>query len=341
LGLTAAFVGNFQPDLPAEVAARTGGPWSTETHLAASLEALGHSVRRLQEGQVRAREVPDLADGADLLVWTQTQGLADAGGTAEDRAWMVGELRRRGIPTLGVHLDRWWGLEREWRVGVEPFFQVDLVATADGDNDDRWAAAGIRHEWSPPGVYHAECGRGQARQEYASDVAFVGGWRGYGHREWRPHRSAMIRALRSRYGSRFACWPQSGQPAVRGQALNDLYASVAVVVGDSCLVGGPGLYVSDRVPETWGRGGFLLHPWTPYLERAYPLAPTWPLGDHQSLFRLVDYYLDHPEAREQCRSQVHADVTLNHTYKVRLERLLGVMAERDLTKGDLHVPASV
>lgn len=326
-----AYLGNFQPDLPADVSARTGGPWSTEHHVALSLEALGHSVYRLQEGDVRARDVPDAAD-PDLFVWTQTQGLADSGGSAEDRVWMVAELRRRGVPTLGIHLDRWWGLEREWRIGVEPFFRLDVVATVDGDNDDRWAAAGVRHVWSPPGVYHGECHRGTPREEFRSDVAFVGGWRGYGHREWRPQRSAMIRALRSRYGRRFVCWPQAGQPAIRGPALNDLYASVAVTVGDSCLVGGPGLYCSDRVPETWGRGGFLLHPWTPYVAEAYPLAPTWPLGDHAELCRLVDYYLDDGDAREQCRAQVHAHTVKHHTYKVRLARLLDLMAEQGLLK---------
>lgn len=330
--LLVAYLGNFQPDLPAELAERTGGPWSTEHHLALSLEALGCEVLRLQEGRVRALDVPDLAGGADLFIHTQTLGLAISGGSEQDRAWMVADLRRRGVPSLGVHLDRWWGLEREGMVRQDPYFGLDLVATADGDHDEQWAAAGVAHVWSPPGVYHGECHRGQARAEFASDVAFVGGWQGYGHREWRPRRSAMIRALRHRYGRRFACWPQPGQPAVRGPALNDLYASVPVVVGDSCLVGGPGRYVSDRVPETWGRGGFLLHPWTPYLAEAYPLAPTWALGDHEALCRQVDYYLDHSEAREQCRAQVHEHVIEHHTYKVRLARLLDVMAEQGLLK---------
>jgi Glycosyl transferases group 1 len=314
-----AYLGNFQP--------RTvrGEPFSTESHRAASLEGLGHEVVRLQEGEVRASDVPDAADGCDLLVWTQTQGLADTGGTRDERARMLSALRARGVPTLAPHLDRWWGLDREWRIREEPYFRADLVATADGGHGERWRVLGINHVWSPPAVYEGECTPGVYRPELASDVAFVGGWKGYGHREWRPIRRAMVRALQRRYGSRFALWPKEGQPAVRGQALNDLYASVRVVVGDSCLAGGIENYVSDRVPETWGRGGFLLHCRTGYVERAYPDAPTWPLGDHEALCALVDYYLERPDAREDCRQRVHRHVLGHHTYRHRMTALLDEM----------------
>ena len=38
-------------------------------------------------------------------------------------------------------------------------------------------------------------------------------------------------------------------------------ASVDAVVGDSCLVPPTRLYYSDRMPETIGRGGLLIHPY--------------------------------------------------------------------------------
>jgi Glycosyl transferases group 1 len=331
--LRIAFLGNFQPGLPAGIS-----PWSTETHLALSLESLGHQVVRLQEGEVRATDVPAAADGADLLVWVQTYGLAETGGSRQDRRWMLAELQRRGVPVLAPHLDRWWGLDREWQVREEPYFLADLVATADGGHDREWAAAGVNHVWNPPGVYHAEVYRGTPRAEYRADVAFVGGWRAYDHREWRPVRRAMIVALERRYGAtdrggRFACWPRAGEGQVRGTDLNDLYASVAVVVGDSCLAGGIRRYWSDRIPETLGRGGFLLHPYTPDVVEAFPMLPTWPMGDWGAMLAQVDYYLDHPEARRDVSRAAMEHIRENHTYQRRMDRLLRIMAARGLLRG--------
>ena len=79
------------------------------------------------------------------------------------------------------------------------------------------------------------------------------------------HRSRLVKWLRKNYDRQVKFWPEPNQHAVRGDDLTDLYASVKVVVGDSCLVPKPDgspmtHYCSDRIPETLGRGGLLLHP---------------------------------------------------------------------------------
>lgn len=259
-----------------------------------------------------------MAQDADLLLWTQTQGLADTGGTQEDRRHMLSTLRAKGIPTVAFHLDRWWGLDREKRVYEEPFFRCDYVFTADGGHDDEWASLDINHFWLPPAVYHAEAVDGSPQSRYRSDVAFVGSWRSYGHKEWEPKRLKMLGALRRRYGRQFKCWPV--KEAIRGTELNDLYATVKVLVGDSCLAGNPSRYWSDRIPETTGRGGLLVHPQVEGLSDVHPHLPTG--SDTEAMIMMIDVFLADDEARESARKKNAEHTRQNHTYKIRMQTVL-------------------
>lgn len=301
-----SYLGNFEP------------PHSTENHVARSLEALGHEVTRLQEGEVPALEVCERSRGHDLFLWTMTQGLAEKSGTREQRALMLADVGRH-MTTVGFHLDRWWGLEREHLVREEPFFRVDRLFTADGGHDERWRELGIRHSWLPPAVYHAEAIDVEPSHRDL-DVVFVGAWRDYGHAGWWPYRHELLVRLRARYGRRFTCWPKN--EAVRGLELNALLSSAKVVIGDSCLVGAPARYWSDRVPETMGRGGFLVHPEVEGLREAHPHLPTWQLGNWEQLFALVDYHLAFPDEREELRREQARHTRELHTYRERLKTLL-------------------
>lgn len=315
-----AYLGNFGPE------------HSTENHVARAWEANGHEVRHIQEGEVRAFDVPAAADGADLFLWTQTQGLADTGGTVEERQRMLDTFRFKGIPTVGYHLDRWFGLDREWRVRSEPFFRCDLVVTADGGHQEQFTAAGVKHRWLPPAVSAAECEPGSFRPELTDDVVFVGSWRGGYHAEW-EHRPQLIDWLRRTYNGRIGLYPVEGLPAVRGESLRDLYASAKVVVGDSCLVGGATSYWSDRIPETLGRGGFLIHPWVEGIEEHFTDGEhlrLWCLGDWDELHELTERYLADDAERSRIATAGRAHVLANHTYEVRVRQVLDLLCEEGL-----------
>lgn len=300
-----AYLGNF------------GVPYSTESHVAASLESLGHTVERIQEGETRALDVPARTKGADVFLWTQTYGLAVTGGDIDDRAEM---LVRIDAPTVAFHLDRWWGLGRETQVAEEPFFRCDYVFTADGGHDEEWEKLGINHHWLPPAVYHAEAYDGNSRAEYSCDVVFVGSWRSYGHEEWWPTRRRMLEKAKRRYGRHFKTFPL--RQAVRGKNLTDLYASCKVAIGDSCLAGNPSRYWSDRVPETLGRGALLVHPNVEGLRETHPYLPVYEPGDFERMVDLVDYYLHEPQAREEARCLNSEDARANHTYRNRMQVVL-------------------
>ena len=270
----------------------------------------------------------------DLVQWVHTHGLAPEA-THGRQAQMLASLRQMGVPTVAYHLDRWWGLDREHQVAEEPFFRCDLVCTADGGHQAEFAAAGVNHRWFPPAVLGAECVPGTPRMEYRSEIAFVGSWQGGYHEEW-THRSELVRWLRDTYGDRCRFWPKPGQHAIRGRDLCDLYASVDVVVGDSCLVpnadGSPcARYCSDRIPETLGRGAFLVHPYVPGIVYGDDLWSSgdhlvgWPLGDWDYLADRINTALPEFHYRRKIAEEGQAHTLEHHTYERRMAQLVDLM----------------
>lgn len=316
--LTVSYCGNFGP----------GVPHSTENHVARALETNGHTVRRHQENEVQWDRLADEVADSDLFLWTHTEGLAGPGTYDAQRRF----LDACSVPTAVIHLDLWHSLSREHLVAESPHFRADLVCTADGGHEAEFAAAGVNHHWLPPGVSAAECVPGTPRDEYRSELAFVGSWQGSYHRESR-HRFELVRFLQKRYGRRCAFWPRKGQPAVRGDDLRDLYASVDLAVGDSCLAGSIDRYWSDRVPETVGRGACLLHPAIPGLEEHFKHGEhllTYPPFGFGELATLIDYYLDHPDERRAIAAAGREHVLATATYEVRVEQLIDEMRHRGL-----------
>ncbi len=311
-----AYLGNFGP------------AHSTESHVGRALEANGHEVARHQEDRIDWDSLAGRVGDVAFCLWTHTEGLAGPATYDAQRRF----LDACPVPTAVLHLDLWHSLSREHLVRESPHFRCDLVCTADGGHDAEWAAAGVNHHWLPPGVSAAECAPGTPRDEYRSELAFVGSWQGGYHRESR-HRFELVRWLQKRYGRRCRFWPRQGEPAVRGDALRDLYASVDLAVGDSCLAGSVGRYWSDRVPETVGRGACLLHPAVPGLEEHFKHGEhllTYEPFDFAGLGRLVDYYLDHPDERTAIARQGREHVLATATYEVRVEQLVDELRRRGL-----------
>lgn len=317
-----AYVGNFTR------------PWCTEVHVAGSLEALGHDVLRLQENTLDWSMVPALADaeGVRVLLWTRTWPAE-----LDVVVPVLDELRACGIPSVSYHLDRWFGLNREHQVREQPFFRTDLVVSP--DDSPRWAEEGVNHLWLPPGVYGPECGvvMGNPRR-FPHDVVFVGS-HPYPHAEWEPYRSELIRRFEREFGRRFSVWPRRGQP-IRGRMLAELYASAKVVLGDSCLAGETHRYWSDRVPETLGRGGLLIHPHVDGFDATSPAwyssvgvvgarsrlpgadLLTYKVGEFDQAIDLAHWAIDNPGQARTISEHGRATVQGRDTYAHRLATVL-------------------
>lgn len=297
--------------------------FTTETHFGLTLEALGHTVTRVQEDTIEPGTLADHAVGHDIVFWTRTwPGII----TVDDLA----AVRELGIPSVSGHLDTYVGLMREDGLDTDAFWRTDWVFSADGSPEAAavFSRKGINHHWMPAGVYAGECVAGVPRDEYACDVVFVGGGAGYHEQDW-PYRQQLLGWLRETYGDRFKKFGYP-EPTVRGQALNDLYASAKVVVGDSlCLGFTRSRYWSDRVYETTGRGGGpLIHPRIGGLDEHFVDGVEmlfYDFGDFDGLRYLIDYLLVHPVEAEAIRKAGMLRTIRDHTYARRLSAMLAMV----------------
>lgn len=305
-------------------------PWTTELHIARTLsEELGHEVVFVPTGSISTPALERLIDREepDLFLLTQPWGSQ----TATDRC-ILECCAARGIPTAGFHLDLFWGLpEREdWvRDHTEPLFDCATLFTPDGDHQDEFAAAGVNHEWLPAGVFAPECYDAEPDPAWAGvKVAFVGSapnrnGGNYHTREW-PHRAQLVHQLGEWYGDAFVHVGNGGAvPFLRGDDLNRFYASVPIIVGDSCQTSPDRVYTSDRLWETWGRGGFLIHPHVPKIEKLVGHElPSWSVGNWRDLHEVIEWWLREPDVRESERHAIAATVRARHTYTNRLQTML-------------------
>lgn len=290
----------------------------SESHHAKSLEALGHQVVRLQETQIRTEKVLDEALLADGLIWIHSHGFHNPGAPME---MILQRLKEAKIPTIAYHLDLYMGLDRwkEYENGeyfqLEHFFTVDKLMA-------EWLNKNTKTKgyFLPAGVYHAECYDLSVPKKY--DVVFVGS-KGY-HHEW-PYRPKLIDFLKATYGSGFTHFGGDGVGPVRGHDLNSVYASSRVVVGDTlCKDFTYPYYLSDRIFETIGRGGFIIHPWIEGIQDFFDFSElvTYQYNNFRELESKINYYIRDDSEREKIRKAGMARVVKDHTYLKRWEKII-------------------
>jgi hypothetical protein len=294
---------------------------SSETHHANTLEQLGHTIERIQEPSSVQQILEQLnLEIDDLFVWVHTHGWH----TPEMHV-VLAMLREAGMPSMSYHLDRWLGLARQAEIGRDAVFAVDDWFTVDQQQADYLNDhTPTKAHYLPAGVYDREC-YCDRRDAWDNGVIFVGS-RGY-HPEY-SYRPKLVDWLATNYLG-FQHWGGDGLGTIRGAALNQLYASTKVVVGDSLrLDGDDGSYWSDRVYETLGRGGFLIHPHTTGLAQQFKDGEHlvfYQHGDFDELKFLIDYYLEADAEREEIRRAGHELVKAQHTYTNRWQSILDTL----------------
>lgn len=303
------FLGNFRVD------------YTSESHHAATLESLGHKVTRLQETEVQSEQVLKAAVDCDLFIWIHTHGWKTPG--KYDMGQVLRTLADYKIPTMTYHLDLWFGLRRQRDLGTQPvyknighFFTVDKKM-ADWFNQK----TKVKGHYLPAGVFDKECIYKTVDKTH--DIIFVGS-KTY-HSEWQ-YRPKLIDWLQTNYAGSFEHYGSGGRPGIRGLKLNKLYWSTKIVIGDTlCIDFKYPDYWSDRVYETLGRGGFLIHPYINGMEREFEDKKHlvfYEYGNFKQLKELIDYYLEHDEEREAIRKAGHELVKEKYTYKNRWQYIL-------------------
>jgi hypothetical protein len=303
------FLGNFRVD------------YTSETHHANTLESLGHKVIRLQESEAKSEDILKSSIDCDLFIWIHTHGWRTPG--RYEMGQVLRTLADYKIPTMTYHLDLWFGLQRQKDLNNHPvykyighFFTVDKKM-ADWFNQK----TKVKGHYIPAGVYDKECIF--KKVEIANDVIFVGSKK-Y-HPEWQ-YRPKLIDWLSDNYQDNFKHYGSGGLQPIRGLKLNKLYWSTKVVVGDTlCINFKYPDYWSDRVYETMGRGGFIIHPYVSGMEREFEDKKHlvfYEYGNFKQLKELIDYYLKHDEEREAIRMAGHELVKTKYTYKNRWQQIL-------------------
>lgn len=300
------FIGNFIP------------PFSTENERRWSFEHLGHIVVPFQENLTNSKQLIEAMPTLDMLVYSHTH---DPNYIIRNLKEVFVRYKKFGVPTVSVHLDTWVGLDRVKDVGKEATWFTEYIFMADGSKEAAqvYDKLGLNWYYLPPGVVERECYMANPSYvKYPYDIVFTGS-KNY-HREY-PFRRELIDFLYKTYGNKFAHYGNDGLGLVRQGALNSLYASAKIVIGDSCF-GGKKDYVSDRLTEVVGRGGFIITPDTETL--GIPVA-TYKYPDLQDLKAQIDYWLENKDERHALQRKCHEIVKNEHTYTNRAEKILEVV----------------
>lgn len=308
------YIGNFGP-------AR-----STENALRYGLMRCGAEVVPIQQ----ERPIFDASWAEfDALLYTRTHNRTALGPEWIPR-WR--QLEAAGVRTAAVHLDVFVGLRR---YGIaadfsnEPMFAMEHCFSPDPALASRIAA---EHHWLPPAADIRAGDPDPAGLDLAPGrVVFVGSRYGTGqlHPEY-PFRIELLRWLEDRFAERFL-WFGGDSPngAPRGEQLWRIYESDALIIGDSCFAGSRPHYWSDRVPETLGHGGLLLHPWIEGIEEAFPDRPLWwwPAGDLDALADRIESWRQPSMAdyRETARRLARKQTRARHTYVHRAREILATL----------------
>lgn len=300
-----------------------GVSYTSESHHAASLEDLGHQVVRLQEPKCTAKQLLAEAAQSDCFVWIATHGWDTPG--IEN---VLTELKRLGVPSLAYHLDAFIQIPDRWvkyrthptMTMLDHYFTVDQCL-ADHLNENTT----VQGHYLPPGVFGRECYISDQTSPHANAVLFAGS---YGYHNSYPMRPKLIDWLKDTYGPQFTHIGGGGPiGTVRGDDLNRAYANSKIVVGDSYITNPNylGKYWSDRVPESLGRGAFLLAPRVYGLDEHFTDGEhlvTYEHGDFDQLQFLIDHYLEHDDEREAIRKAGHEHAKATATYEVRWQHIL-------------------
>jgi hypothetical protein len=260
---TILYVGHFE-----------GVPGSTENSYAYAFRKHGWHVEQVEQVEAHRYGPDHVLRAAEackpqLVLYTRTHNY-----TALDRrftdVWRA--LEAKGIQTASVHLDVFHGIpEREqWIADGDPLFTTGTVFTADGrhTSERAFAEAGVNHVWLPPAIDERNLLPADFQFEPCEGLPPIV-WVGSSayHSEW-PWRAELVNFLRREYDDRLIEYGKGSPNGVMrdNATLTTLYSADTIVVGDSMFSDeeeadyGELRYWSDRLPETIGRGGLLMHP---------------------------------------------------------------------------------
>lgn len=285
-------------------------PWDEE-QIAKGFEANGHTVLRHEERGYSNKEFLDEIEKQkpDIVLFTKLR-------INQQPDELISGIKKLGIPTVSWTFDLLAGHPaRESRVRHFPFLKADYVFLTDGGHEEEYRRAGVNKFTLRQGINDQYCYMSESPEKY--DVVFVGT-----ENQTFPYRQRLTKFLKETYGDRFTWIGRTDPFEARGHKLNELYASSKVVIGD-CMYSDN--YWSNRVYETLGRGGFMIHPRVKGIEEHYEpykhfIPYDW--GDFEGLKEKIDYFLEHKEERDRIRTSALEHTKQNHLWSIRCKEFI-------------------
>lgn len=279
-----------------------------EEYIARSFEMIGHEVKRISDKNTikDIYEISKLFNSEMVLFSKLNQGPITFD--------YINKWKADGIKTVSWLFDLYIGYQRENHINRMPFFKADYLFTTDGGHENEWKEYGINHKLLRQGIYKPDCFI--VPPVNPEGICFVGSYNPYNE-----DRNIKIDKVAKRYKN-FKWFGKENTHQVRDRDLNDLYSKYKVVVGDS--VYSPN-YWSNRVVETLGRGGFLIHQEVEGIKEEYPYLVTYKKDDIEDLFTKIDYYLEHEDERLDIINKNHKWVLDNYTCDKKCEQLIKML----------------
>jgi hypothetical protein len=276
-----------------------------EEYIARSFEFLGHEVLRCEQS-TQPNDIGNAIDKfkPDIVLYTKWERPP-----VLDKLFEIHQ--RRGMTTVCWLFDLYWGYPREYQIQTKKFFKSDFVFTTDGGHDLEWKMANVNHRTVRQGIYKNECYMLPV-DNYVNNVVFVGS-----ENPMYQERTNTILLLQELF-TKFKWVGRHDTDETRSTSLNELYAETKIVVGDSYP---SPRYWSNRVVETLGRGGFLIHRDVEGIKKEYPHLVTYngTIGD---LKNKIKYYLEHDKEREEIRQMNFQWVKDRYTMDKKCEELI-------------------
>lgn len=276
-----------------------------EEYIARSFEMLGHKILRLPQHMVPFDMNASLISfKPDILLYCKWEAPKDVLPT-------ILKLKREGMKTVCWLFDLYFGYHRENQLKTRAFFRSDFVFTTDAGHQKEFLNLGIKHIPVRQGIFKGECVL-LPFKFHTNRVIFVGS-----DSSQYPERSKLVREIGADW------FGKKDTNELRGMALNELYSRTRIVIGDSFY---SPYYWSNRIVETLGRGGFLIHQEVPGLKEEYPYLVTYRKGDAEDLKKKIAHYLSHETERREIVKKNFEWVRDNYTMEKQCQRLLNYIS---------------
>jgi len=296
---------------------------------ALSLEKIGHQVIRFEEdtfnrgfqGGWNNNLKALLSYEPDVVMFTKLR--------VPNSLVVIRTLRVHNIPTVSWYPD----YSFDWNEGLGRLGS-DLLMIPDGTNQMKWKILGVNQHCVRQGIYDEMCYSGKDIPDLNKDILFVGSLNDHLYK----HRIPLIDFLEETYGDRFLHLGGKNSDEIRNHELNDIIKSVKITIGDSLYAP---YYWSNRIYETIGRGGFILHSYVEGIDEEYEVGKHFDVYktygkngwgrkiDFDDLKSKIDLYLNDEKLRNTVRRLGMSHTIQHHTLLNRSEQVMEII-EREL-----------